>query len=98
MRHVLQRNLEFFFHAAFWGVYISFNIYHITSYQVSSQIDWAKVLTNTGSNVIYALVISYLNYFYFIPILIRKQIGKFIIGFLVSFTIVTFLRIQLDSR
>ncbi|HLZ15737.1 MAG TPA: hypothetical protein VKQ08_01805, partial [Cyclobacteriaceae bacterium] len=86
MRSVLQRNLELIFHAAFWGVYISFNIYHITSYQVSPQINWTKVLISTSSNVIYALVISYLNYFYFVPILIRKQIGKFIVGFLVSFT------------
>lgn len=97
MRFILQRNLELIFHVAFWSVYISFNIYHITSYQTSPQINWSKVLTSTTSNVIYALVISYVNYFYFIPILIKRQIVKFIFGFSLSFAFITFIRFQIDK-
>ncbi len=42
-------------------------------------------------------MISYLNYFYFIPILIKKQIAKFLIGFSLSFAFITFIRFQIDS-
>jgi two-component system sensor histidine kinase AlgZ len=96
MRSFLQRNLELIFHIAFWSVYISFNIYHITSYQTSPQIAWGKVLTSTSSNMIYALAISYVNYFYLVPILIKKQIAKFLIGFSLSFALITLIRFQID--
>jgi len=44
------------------------------------------------------LAISYLNYFYFIPrFLIRKKIGKFLVGFAVAFAAISLLRFEIEK-
>jgi sensor histidine kinase YesM len=94
----LHRNREILFHTAFWAVYISFTINHISSYQNSPQIHWGRVLTSTLISVLYIAIISYLNYFYFIPaFLIRKQFGRFLAAFAISFGLITWLRIGIEG-
>src|SRR5579859_4060237 len=93
-----HRNREILFHTAFWAVYISFTINHISSYQNGPQIHWGRVLTSTLISVLYVAIISYLNYFYFIPaFLIRKKIGRFLAAFAISFALISWLRIEVEG-
>jgi hypothetical protein len=94
----LHRNREILFHTAFWAVYISFTINHISTFQSGPQIDWGRVLTSTLISVLYVFIISYLNYFYFIPVfLIRKRIDRFLAVFAISFGLITWLRIGIEG-
>jgi two-component system sensor histidine kinase AlgZ len=93
----LHRKREIIFHTAFWAVYISFTINHISAYQNSAQIQWGRVFAATMIDVLYVFVISYLNYFYFIPaFLIRKKFGQFLAGFAISFGLISLLRIEIE--
>jgi sensor histidine kinase YesM len=94
----LHRNRTILFHTAFWAVYISFTINHISTFQDGPQIYWGRVLLSTLISVLYVFIISYLNYFYFIPVfLIRKRIGRFLAAFAISFALITWLRIGVES-
>jgi two-component system sensor histidine kinase AlgZ len=94
----IHRNREILFHAAFWAVYISFTINHISSYQNGPQIHWGRVLISTLISVLYVFSISYLNYFYFIPVfLFRKQIGRFLAVFAISFGLISWLRMEIEG-
>ena len=98
MSFPIRRNREIVVHTAFWAVYISFTINHISSYQKSPVIDWSSVLTETVISVVYILTISYLNYFYFIPgFLIKKKTGKFLLAFAVGFTAILLLRFEIEK-
>src|SRR5580692_8873679 len=94
----LHKNREILFHTAFWAVYISFTITHISSYQHGLQIHWGRVLAGTAISVLYVAAISYLNYFYFIPaFLIRKKVGRFLAAFAISFVLISLLRIGIEE-
>jgi two-component system, LytTR family, sensor histidine kinase AlgZ len=94
----LHRKREILFHTAFWAVYISVTINHISSYQHSVQIHWGRVLTGTLISVLYVASISYLNYFYFIPVfLFPKKIGRFLAAFAISFVLISLLRIGIEE-
>jgi two-component system sensor histidine kinase AlgZ len=94
MAKPLYRNREILFHTAFWAVYISFTIYHISSYQDSPQIHWGRVILSALISVGYVITLSYLNYFYFIPeLLIRKKTGRFIAAFAIAFGLLSLLRV-----
>src|SRR5438445_4948341 len=98
MAITLHRKREVLLHTAFWAVYLSFIINHISSYQTSPQIHWGRVLLASLISVSYLLVLSYLNYFYLIPaFLLRKKIGGFIIVFLASFTALTLVRVGIET-
>jgi hypothetical protein len=92
------RNREILFHAAFWAVYVSFVIYHISSYQPGPRIHWGRVLASALISVLYVFIPSYLNYFYFIPVLlIRKKMGQFIAAFALTFAAMTLLRREVEN-
>lgn len=98
MAFPIRRNREIIVHTAFWAVYISFTINHISSYQRSPEVDWGRVLTETLISVIYMLSISYLNYFYFIPrLLLKRKIGKFLLAFAVAFVAIALLRFEIEK-
>ena len=95
---MLHRKREVLLHTAFWAVYLSFIINHITSYQTGPQIHWGRVLLASLISMSYLIVLSYLNYFYLIPtFLLRKKIGRFIIIFAACFTALTLLRIGIET-
>jgi two-component system, LytTR family, sensor histidine kinase AlgZ len=93
----LYKKREILFHAVFWAVYISFTINHISSFQNTPQIHWGRVLSGTLISVLYVFTLSYLNYFYFIPIfLIRKKIAWFAAAFGGTFILMTFFRYEIE--
>jgi two-component system sensor histidine kinase AlgZ len=98
MAMMLHRKREVLLHTAFWAVYLSFIINHITSYQTGPQIHWGRVLLASLISMSYLIVLSYLNYFYLIPaFLLRKKMGRFIILFAACFAALTLLRIGIET-
>jgi two-component system sensor histidine kinase AlgZ len=94
----LHRKREVLLHTAFWAVYVSFIINHIASYQTGGQIHWGRVLLGSLISVSYLFLLSYLNYFYLIPVfLLRRKIGGFVVIFLASFTALTFVRVAIET-
>jgi two-component system sensor histidine kinase AlgZ len=98
MAMTLHRKREILIHTAFWAVYLSFIINHITTYQTGPQIHWGRVLLASLISTLYLIVLSYLNYFYLIPaFLLRKKIGAFIIVFVACFAALTLIRFGIET-
>lgn len=94
----LHRKREILLHTAFWAVYLSFIINHILSYRTGATIHWGRLLLASLISVSYLLVLSYLNYFYLIPVfLLRKRIGGFILLFAASFVLLTLVRVGIET-
>jgi two-component system sensor histidine kinase AlgZ len=93
----LQRKRVLIMHLSFWCVYISFFFYFVSSFQKEESFDWAHVITVTVIHVVFAISISYLNYFYFLPrFLARKNVWAYLAEFIVPFAIIMFLRIHVE--
>lgn len=93
----LYRNRVLVLHVSFWAVYISFFVYYISSFQQAPDINWTRIITVATIHIVGAIAISYLNYFYFLPkLLSKKKIAAFLIAFLVAFTLIVYLRLQLE--
>jgi two-component system, LytTR family, sensor histidine kinase AlgZ len=97
MDSTTHRNRVALLHASFWAVYISFFVYYISSFQRAPDIDWARIVTVVLLQILAAMLISYVNYFYFLPrFLFTKKIGLYIFSFIAAFTIVVYSRIELE--
>jgi two-component system, LytTR family, sensor histidine kinase AlgZ len=98
MPMTLHRKREILIHTTFWAVYLSFIITHITSYQTGPHIHWGRVLLAALISMSYLIVLSYLNYFYLIPVfLLRKRVGAFIMAFVACFAALTLVRIGIET-
>ena len=94
----LHKKREVLFHTAFWAVYLSFIINHITSYQPGPQIHWGRVLLAALISVSYLLALSYTTYFFLIPaFLLKKKTGAFIFFFVVLFAALTVARVGIET-
>jgi two-component system, LytTR family, sensor histidine kinase AlgZ len=97
MAITLHKKREMLLHTAFWAVYLSFIIMHITSSQTGPHINWGRVLLASLISLWYLVSLSYLNYFFLIPVfLLKNRIGAFIIAFIASFAAFTLARIGID--
>lgn len=84
-------------HLSFWCVYLSFFLYQITSFQRGPEIDWQRIGIVVTDQVTFALLISYLNYFYFLPrFLAHKNVWKYLAEFTLPFAAVMVVRIYLE--
>jgi sensor histidine kinase YesM len=93
----MQRYRLVILHASFWAVYISFFIYYISSFQQAPDINWGRIFTIASIHIIGAIVISYVNYFYFLPeLLFKNRIALFILVFIIAFAAIGYSRIQLE--
>lgn len=94
MQLPLQRYRIVLLHLSFWCVYLSFFLYQVTSFQRGPEVDWQRVLTVVTNQVIFAALISYLNYFIFLPrFLTHKKVIRYLAEFIVPFALVMFVRI-----
>lgn len=83
-------------HLSFWCVYLSFFIYQVLSHQRGPEPDWLDVLTIVGIQMIFAMIIGYLNYFIFLPAFLKdKKVGRYLLQFFLAFVILMTLRLQL---
>ncbi len=97
MQSLFQRNRVLLLHLSFWCVYLSFFFYQVSSHQRGPEFNWEHVLTIVSIQLTFAILIAYLNYFYFLPrFLSHKNVWLYLLEFGVSFAIVMFTRIHLQ--
>jgi two-component system, LytTR family, sensor histidine kinase AlgZ len=96
MQSLIHRNRVVLLHLSFWCVYLSFFIYQVLSHQRGADIDWLTVFIVVGVQLIFALIIGYLNYFVFLPAFLKdKKLGRYLLQFFLAFGILITLRLQL---
>jgi sensor histidine kinase YesM len=97
MTQIASRNRVLLLHLSFWGVYLSFFLYRVSSYQRGEELDWSRVITIATIQVIFAAIISYANYFYLLPKLLEnKKTLAYVLQFILLFAVVIAIRIIID--
>jgi two-component system, LytTR family, sensor histidine kinase AlgZ len=97
MSSYLQRNRVVWLHLSFWCVYLSFFLYQVSSYRRSGDVEWSRVLTIAGFQIIFASICSYINYFVFLPRFLKhRNVWRYLLEFTAPFAIIMFLRIYLE--
>src|SRR5690606_35795832 len=96
MRSYVPRNRVFLLHFFFWCMYISFLIYQISFRQRERDaFDWEKVLEFMTVQLVFTLIIVYLNYFIFLPrFLERKNIWRYLVEFTIPFAALISIRVH----
>ena len=96
MAAFFHRNRVFLLHLSFWCVYLSFNLYQITVFQRARGIAWGQLFTSATVQLIFTMLIAYLNYFYTWPrFLHSKNIWKYIAEFSIPFALLIAARVHL---
>lgn len=81
MAHLFQRHKKLILHFAFWTVYASLFFYTI-SFGKDGEPNWGRMFYDGSFHILSLLGISYINYFYFLPRLIRTQeVGRYVLTF-----------------
>ena len=82
-------------HLSFWCVYLSFFVYQLSSR--GPEVDWTRVVATASMQVGFAMVIGYLNYFFFLPRFLKEKNGwRYLLEFGVTFTLVMLIRLNLE--
>ncbi len=69
----------------------------VTSFQKGPELDWPRVLTVVTNQVVFAAIISYLNYFIFLPRFLKhKNVWRYLAEFVIPFAVVMFVRINTE--
>lgn len=88
MQGYIQRNRVFLLHLSFWVVYVFFLVYQMTNRPHSRELEIEKVFLFVFTQLIFTLLISYLNYFVLLPrFLIRKNVWWYLVEFIFPFSI-----------
>ena len=97
MQSVIHRNRVVLLHLSFWCVYLSFFVYQISSFQRGPEIDWLRVMTTVSIQLSFALLLGYLNYFFFLPRFLRDKNGwRYFVQFLITFSILITFRLGME--
>ncbi|MCB0587298.1 MAG: histidine kinase [Phaeodactylibacter sp.] len=92
MESFIQRHKKSLLHIAFWCVYASFFFYQISFNKGGGEPDWARISKDFTFHMIAMIGISYLNYFFFLPRLLRsRNFGRYILEFLPVFCVLAYL-------
>ncbi|MTB50434.1 sensor histidine kinase [Lewinella sp. W8] len=91
MSSFFTRNRKPLLHVAFWLVYASFFFYQI-SFGRRDEPDWSRIVPDVSFHIVSLLALSYLNYFFFLPQLLRDQaLGRYLLRFLPVFSVLSYL-------
>ncbi|MEM9928913.1 MAG: histidine kinase [Bacteroidota bacterium] len=89
MSNFFQQNKKVLLHIAFWAMYASYFFYAI-SFGRRGEPDWSRIIPDFLFHIGVLLCISYLNYFVFLPRLLKGQSpGKYILRFVPLFLVLT---------
>jgi len=95
MNSFLYRHRVVLLHLSFWGVYLSFFIYQISSRVKELDVDVA--FYRAAYHVFFNMVAAYMNFFIFLPrFLKRRKFGRYLLEFGVPFALLTFIRVHLQ--
>lgn len=89
----IQRNRILLVHISFWLVYISFNLFRLSSIK-GGEIPWSTRLVFTGTAVVFNLAIAYLNYFLILPrFLENRRFGRYLLELIAPLFVLVVLRV-----
>lgn len=95
MNSFLYRHRVVLLHLSFWGVYLSFFFYQISSRV--RELDWDVAFGRAAFHVFFNMVAAYMNYFIFLPrFLERRKISRYVLEFGVPFVILIVIRVILQ--
>lgn len=93
----MHRSRVVLLHLSFWCVYLSFYVYQVSSFQRGPEIDWLRVINIVSIQLSFALLIAYLNYFYFLPRFLQdKNWWQYFLKFFITFFIVISCRLVIE--
>ena len=96
MQSFINRNRVVLLHLSFWCVHLSFFLYQVLSHQRGAEIEWEMVVRVVAVQVIFAVLIGYLNYFIFLPAFLKdKKVGKYLFQFVLTFAALISIRVAL---
>lgn len=91
MPNFFQRNNKSLLHVAFWLMYASYFFYAI-SFGRRGDLVWERVVPDFFFHISMLLLVSYVNYFYFLPRLIRdRNAGRYLLSFLPVYLLLSYL-------
>jgi two-component system, LytTR family, sensor histidine kinase AlgZ len=97
MQSFFHRNRVVLLHVSFWCVYLSFNLYQISQFQRGRGYDWERMIASASVQLMFTMLIAYLNYFYTWPRFIRNQnIWRYLLEFSIPFAALLTLRVHLQ--
>lgn len=96
MQSFINRNRVVLLHLSFWCVHLSFFLYQVLSHQRGAEIEWEMVVRVVAVQVMFAVLIGYLNYFIFLPAFLKdKKVGKYLFQFILTFAALISIRVAL---
>jgi two-component system, LytTR family, sensor histidine kinase AlgZ len=96
MQLYFQRNRILVMHLSFWCLYFSFFFYQIAFMRRNEEPDYAKSALDAITQVFFMALLSYLNYFVWLPRLLKhKRLGQYLLEFIVPFLILITVHIYL---
>lgn len=97
MSSTSQRTKVTLLHISFWCVYLSVFFYQVSSYSRGKDLDWSRISSIVFTQVLFAALLSYLNYFLFLPgLLAKRQKWKYVFQFIVVFIAIISFRIYFE--
>jgi two-component system, LytTR family, sensor histidine kinase AlgZ len=97
MQTIFQRNRALLVHISFWLVYLSFFFYQLSNFRQGRYFEWEKATVFGISQLLFTMLIAYLNYFYFLPrYLVHKKMWRYLLEFLIPFAIIIAFRVHLQ--
>ncbi|HYF70122.1 MAG TPA: histidine kinase [Ohtaekwangia sp.] len=100
MKTIFSTRKVLWLHVSFWCVYISFNLYQLSTFQRRvDSFDWGHALGMMVFHLVCTLLIAYLNYFYFLPrFLHRRKLLLYLIEFGIPFAGIVYLRVYVQRH
>ncbi len=91
MESFIRKHKKTLLHIAFWCAYASFFFYQI-SFNKGGEPDWIRIFRDFTFHMTAMMGISYLNYFFFLPRLLKnKNFGRYILEFIPVFCVLAYL-------
>jgi sensor histidine kinase YesM len=88
MQPFIQKNRIVLLHLSFWCVYFSFFFYQVSGPRHGQDTDLREALVSAVFHVVFMIIISYINYFYFLPrFLQHKNFGRYFIEYAIPYAI-----------
>lgn len=88
MQTLIKRHRILLLHLSFWCVYFSFFFYQIRFPIRGQEVSFLDAFKNTSFEVIFMMLVVYLNYFFFLPrFLNHKSLIRYILEFSIPFAV-----------
>ncbi|PHI18519.1 sensor histidine kinase [Lewinellaceae bacterium SD302] len=98
MSNFLQRHQKALLHVGFWLTYITY-FFYLIAFGRREEAEWSRIIADVGVHVVSLLIICYVNYFFFLPRLLRDgRVGRYLLTFGPVFIILCTLTVVLKRQ